>query len=775
MRNKLLSLLLAVCLLCPLLTVNAAASFTDISDPDTALAAGVLQGMGIVSDVGDGLYSPNTVLTRAQFCTFMIHTLGMKELVGAHEYKTLFTDVKPGNWYTGYVNLAYANNLLSGYGNGKFGPDDPVTYGQAATLLLRMLGYTSADVGKVWPTDYVNYAHTLDLDEGLDLSADHAVTRGQAAILLYNTLNTEPKGAGQALYKNFSDTAAVQKAIVLDIHAQHGTAQDQLMACVVTTAGASIEYFSQKNQLSSALVGYEGDLLLNAAGKVTGFVPDSSEMKDIVVSSAKASGITDSAGITHRIPGKTITIIGDELFLWNDTGYIQANARPGHAARLYYDDDGSVCYVYLPAASAEADTPVAIAQTDSTAELARKLGVSVPFLITKNGFAAGADALAKYDTAYWDAAARTLCLSDYRITGYWEGASPTPDAPQTITLSGCTLPVLEAAWDSLDTFRPGDKVTLLLTDDRQVAAALPVSQLTADMVGILGLDGRSVTLVPSGLVITAPKIVAKEKLRGTMVTVYTEQDELSCFAYSSTVPGSLDITAKTVGGVPLAPGCRIYEHSSSRLSYGYVHSLSGELGTHSTDFDDLVWTNTVPAANISHIHRNSAGQVDMILLNDVTGNGYTYGKMSRYTGMNGIMTTTSPKPIFNDAASLTNAQGQSQKYLCSLSLSTHNAYYGIALGSYDGVYQSVVSSVRLASVQTEGSAFALSEEDWSVTAAGYTMPVSDDVQVYLASADRWLSGSAGIKTAIAAGQPLTLWYDRTPATGGQIRIIEISK
>jgi len=129
MKKKLISLLLTVCLLSSSLCLSTAASFTDIKDPQTALAAGVLQGMGIVGGVGDGLYSPDTVLTRAQFCVFLIHTLGMKDLVDAYTYKTLFSDVKPGNWYTGYVNLAYSQNLLAGYGNGKFGPDDPVTYG----------------------------------------------------------------------------------------------------------------------------------------------------------------------------------------------------------------------------------------------------------------------------------------------------------------------------------------------------------------------------------------------------------------------------------------------------------------------------------------------------------------------------------------------------------------------------------------------------------------------------------------------------------------------
>jgi len=776
MKKKLLSLFLAACLLCSGLSVSAAASFTDIPDPDTALAAGVLQSMGIVSGVGTGLYSPDTVLTRAQFCTFMVHTLGMKDVVEAHAHKTLFTDVKPGNWYTGYVNLAYSQNLLSGYGNGKFGPDDPVTYGQAATLLLRMLGYSSADIGKAWPTDYVNYAHTLELDEGLSLSADQSITRGQAAILLYNTLKTEPKGAAQSLYNSFSDTATVQKAIILDADTEHGTANHQLMACVVTATGASIEYFSQKNQISSILVGYEGDLLLNASGKALGFVPDSTEMKDVVIGSAKASGITDAAGITHRITGNTVTIVGDDLYVWNDTGYIQADALSGRIARLYYDDDGVVSYIYISTGRTDTDTAVAVAQTGSAAaELARKLGGSDYYSITKNGCLAQAEDLAKYDTAYFDAASRTLCVSDYRITGFIEAASPSLVAAETVTVSGCTLPVLESAWDSLEQFRLGDNATLLLTDDLKVAAALPSSELSADMIGILSIDGRSVTLSPSGLTISAPEVEAKETLCGTLVEVYVNQDSISCFAYTSNVPGKLDIRSGTLGGYDLAPGCQIYEHSGSTTTGGYVYSLDGELGVPSSDFDDIFWTDTIARENIRQIHLNGAGQVDVILLNDVTGNAYTYGELTRYTGFNGIMTASSPKLTYNDAATITNAAGQSQKYLFSRSVSAHNAYFGIGLRSYNDIYQDIVSLVRLTtSEKLTGSAFFLQDDDWYVTAAGYELPVSEKVQVYIESADRWLSGPDGIKAAISSGQPLIVHYDKTPTTGAQVRVIVVS-
>lgn len=777
MKKKLLSLMLAVCLLCPSLTVDAAASFTDIPDTDTALAAAVLQSMGIVGGIGEGLYSPDTVLTRAQFCVFMLHSLGMKDQVSAHSYKTLFTDVKPGNWYTGYVNLAYSQGLLAGYGNGKFGPDDPVTYGQAATLLLRMLGYASTDVGKVWPTDYVNYAHNLELDEGLSLSADKGVTRGQAAILLYNTLKTEGKGAKDKLYQSFDDTATVQKAIVLDTDAQNGTATGQLMACVLSTTGASVEYFSQKNQTSSFLVGYEGELLLNPAGKVLGFVPGSTQMEDIVLSSAKASGITDAAGVTHRIPGSTVTIVGQDVYTWSSTGYIQVNALSGRAARLYYDEDGAVTGVYVPTGTANANASVAVARTNTPVqEFARQLGITGSYAISKNGAAAQAADLARYDTAYYDSASRTLCASDYRITGYIESATPSVDGAQTVTIAGCTLSVLEAAWDTLEDYKLGDRVTLLLTDDCKVAAAVSPSTVNTDMVGVLSLDGSSITLCPSGLTIRSKEIDAGERLRGTLVKATVYRDSIACLAWSSSVTGDLNIARNTLGEYELAPACHIYEHGGSHLSNGYVYSLSGELGAASTNFEDIFWTDTIDANDISGVHLNSAGQIDLILLRNVTGNSFEYGKLTRYTGTDGVMTASSPKPIFNSAATITNSNGQSQKHLSAHSASTYHAYYGIALRSYSTALQEVVSLIKLTqSKKLDANTFFLRENDWYTTVDGYELPISDQVQIYIEPTDQWVSGYDHMTTAVSAGLPLVAHYDKDLTSGATVRVLVVQE
>lgn len=770
MKKRLLCILLTVCVLCGACPVNAAVSFRDIPDPDTALAAGVLQSMGIVGGVSEGIYSPDTRLTRAQFCVLMVHTLGLKDQVNTYTQKTLFTDVKPGNWYTGYVNLAYSQGLLAGYGDGRFGPDDPVTYGQAATLLLRILNYTSADVGKVWPTDYVNFAASLELDDGVRLSAGDHVTRGQAAILLYNTLNTHAKGGASKFYNTFGDTAAVKNVIILDTDACNGTASGLLMACVIGPGGVSTQYFAQKNILSDALIGCEGDLLVNSADKVVGFMPSSTLTRDVVISSAKASGITGTDGSVHKIPGATSTIVGDEIFAWSSTGHIRANGLQGSLARLYYDEDGSITYVHISSGKAKTAQQVAVARSDTpAAELAASLGVSGPYSISKNGMAAQANDLAAYDTAYFDKATGTLRTSDHRLTGYIESASPALDGAQTITVAGCTVNVLEAAWDSLSGFRPGDRVTLLLTDDCQVAAAVSPSAAAASMVGVLSADRRSVTLAGSGLTVTSGEISADISLAGTLVKVYpTQDDRFICSAYTSPAPGDLDLARRTLGGYELAPSCHIYE----AVNGSYVCSLSGDVGQSSTDFEALFWTDTIHSDDIKAFRLNCAGKVDLLLLEDVTGNCYDYGRLKRYTDSEGIMTATSPRPIFSSAATLTNARGTGQKLLCSLLTSVSSRFYGIATGRHSDSYQRVTALLPLSSLSDlDGGSFFLHGDDWYASANGHDFPVSDRVQVYIATSDRWLSGENAISSAISAGLPLNIYYDRTASTGAQVRVI----
>lgn len=61
--------------------------------------------------------------------------------------KDAFSDVTKKNWYYDAVSIAYEYGVISGYGNGKFGPDDKITREQAMTMVARSMKITKLEVG----------------------------------------------------------------------------------------------------------------------------------------------------------------------------------------------------------------------------------------------------------------------------------------------------------------------------------------------------------------------------------------------------------------------------------------------------------------------------------------------------------------------------------------------------------------------------------------------------------------------------------------------------
>ena len=83
------------------------------------------------------LFSPNTPLTRGMIVAIMYRdTKG-----SAAEHVNPFNDVVEGKWYTDAVIWAAANGIVSGYGDGKFGPEDEITRQDLACILQRYASF----------------------------------------------------------------------------------------------------------------------------------------------------------------------------------------------------------------------------------------------------------------------------------------------------------------------------------------------------------------------------------------------------------------------------------------------------------------------------------------------------------------------------------------------------------------------------------------------------------------------------------------------------------
>jgi len=88
------------------------------------------------------LESNRESFTRAEFAKISIHTAGLQAAVRLKTEKGAFRDVDPGHWAAGYIHLAVEKGFFTGYEDGSFKPDQPVTFKESLTVLIRVLGYT---------------------------------------------------------------------------------------------------------------------------------------------------------------------------------------------------------------------------------------------------------------------------------------------------------------------------------------------------------------------------------------------------------------------------------------------------------------------------------------------------------------------------------------------------------------------------------------------------------------------------------------------------------
>ena len=310
MKKRLCSLLTACALaagLCAGLSLPAAAAFADVTDAETAEAVAVLSSLGVVDGYASGVYAPEDTLTRAQFCKMIVLAIGRGDAVSQNSYRALFDDVPSGSWALGYINVAYTDGLVSGYGDGSFGPNDGVTVAQAVTIVLRCLGYTTQDVGAFWPEDYLAKAADLGLTDGIQAQSGDTLTRGEAARLLYAMLQADSDD-GTAFVQTIA--ASTQSGVLLldnDAESESGTT-----GTAAIYQSGSVRWYEQVNQLDEDLVGLRGTLLLNSAGRTVGFVPDGNDCVRLTPKEVTATAITAAEGGTYTVSSSVPVVLDEE-------------------------------------------------------------------------------------------------------------------------------------------------------------------------------------------------------------------------------------------------------------------------------------------------------------------------------------------------------------------------------------------------------------------------------------------------------------------------------
>ena len=298
MKKRVFSLLLALVLTLSAAAIpaSAAESFSDVTDKKTAQNVEVLRLLGVIEGNGAGQFNPSGLLTRAEFCKMVVVLMGKGSDAMRYKTVTIFPDVRATHWAAGYINLAVRQSepkLLAGLPDGTFQPDSYITYGQAVTILMRVLGFADKDSGGIWPDGYINLAKSTGVSAGVNLTGSANITRAQAAQLFVNVLSTGKDGKG---------------------YTPAGCTKGDKEVTLVSMNGDKLRISGEKDpktlvrpSSSSALNGLKGYLLTNGDGKVVTFVPKTSSTTGAVVSNAAVILPADksTSGISALTDGRT--------------------------------------------------------------------------------------------------------------------------------------------------------------------------------------------------------------------------------------------------------------------------------------------------------------------------------------------------------------------------------------------------------------------------------------------------------------------------------------
>lgn len=146
---------------------------------------GVLNALGIADYTTENL---SETITRGEFYVMLAKAGGYPETRTNQAY---FADLNPGDDYEGYIKTLYKVGVIAPDKDGKIKAGENISATEAAALVVKILGYTpKAEALGGYPTGYLNLASSLDITDGINVSAD-SITKGLAAELIYNALEAD--------------------------------------------------------------------------------------------------------------------------------------------------------------------------------------------------------------------------------------------------------------------------------------------------------------------------------------------------------------------------------------------------------------------------------------------------------------------------------------------------------------------------------------------------------------------------------------------------------
>ena len=387
---------------------------------------------------------------------------------------------------------------------------------------------------------------------------------------------------------------------------------------------------------------------------------------------------------------------------------------------------------------------------------------SIPFslsgvTVTRNGDPSSLSKIQENDVIYWCQPMRTLWVYSDKVVGTIQSITPDTSSPTAVTIGGHSYELDSAsaayALSDLGSYGLGDTVTLLLGRQGKVAAVTEPMETTSERCGVVTQvtrdtysDGTHSSYTADTITLMATdgqtyryECTSQTYEPGDLVGVNIAADGTVSLKRLPSVKlsGKVNSSATKLGSTPLASDLEIldvYENVGVRVFASRVAGLN------------------LTQDMISYYTMNGSGEIDRLILKDVTGDTYNYGMLTEMV----VMPTGTVTTYYTYVYDVGGTTYTLPNITTGFPVSTGGVMIKGDLSNPDKIYN-----------LTRVNATSISGNQLIALNRSYTM--ADNVVIYeYRNGSYYLSSAQRVQEK---GLSLTGWYDKSENNGGRIRIV----
>lgn len=382
-----------------------------------------------------------------------------------------------------------------------------------------------------------------------------------------------------------------------------------------------------------------------------------------------------------------------------------------------------------------------------------------PSKVYRNGSLVAVSAIQNYDVVYWNASMGTVWAYAKKATGPIQAITPSGAAPTSVTVAGRTYPIETSAaayaLSDLGQYHLGDSVTLLLGRSGGVAAVTDVAASAGERVGVVTAvekasypDGMGGTYIAQAVTLLATDGQSYQyQTQGSGIkesslvraTVAAQSGEVTLRPLSSApLTGKVNAAGTKLEQYPFAQNAEILDVSGSQGALLYPSRLAGL---------------TLTKGQVRYASLNSQGEIETMILSDVTGDMYQYGILTCLEEMGQDMFKSYSYELLVAEQAYT--------------IPSTTTRWPVSVGPIQ-IVGNPAAPDRLRPLTSVKSGH-LAGRQFISGSQKYTL--SDSVTVYeYRSGQYYLSSLARAEESQGS---LTAWYDKAESAGGRVRVIII--